>query len=66
MTLSISTSAKGENVANDLVKSGLVNSSFYDWSCPKIQEELKSQAELAAWNAIARCGIDDAKRCLLR
>jgi hypothetical protein len=55
-------SAKGENVGNDLVKSGLVDSSFYDWSCVKIQEELKNQGEMEAWDYIGKCGLE----CLMK
>jgi hypothetical protein len=35
-------------VGNDLVSAGLVNSTFYDWSCSDIKEELENQADLEA------------------
>jgi hypothetical protein len=54
-------SARGENVANDLVKSGLVSSSFYDWSCIKIQEEWDKQGEMEAWDYLSKCGFDFTK-----
>jgi hypothetical protein len=46
--------SSGEKVGNDLVKSGLINSMFYDWDCIKINEELQRQSEMAAWDAIMR------------
>lgn len=48
IVLNMRRAATGENVGNDLVGAGLVNSTFYDWSCYDIQEELKSQAEMEA------------------
>jgi hypothetical protein len=30
--------AKGEHVVNDLVKAGLVNSTYYDYSCSKVND----------------------------
>jgi hypothetical protein len=35
--------AQGENVVNDLIKSGLANSTYNDWSCSKISETLESE-----------------------
>jgi hypothetical protein len=42
--------AQGENVVNDLIKAGLANSTYNDWSCSKIKgtleaEERRIQAE---------------------
>jgi hypothetical protein len=37
--------AQGENVVNDLIKSGLANSTFYDWSCSKIGETLRAERQ---------------------
>ena len=48
--------AQGENVVNDLIKSGLANSSYYDWSCSKISEEIEGESQkklaftLDCWN----------------
>ena len=36
--------AQGENVVNDLIKSGLANSKYYDWSCSKISEEIEAES----------------------
>ena len=35
--------AQGENVVNDLIKSGLANSTYYDWSCSKIKGTLEAE-----------------------
>jgi hypothetical protein len=48
--------ARGEHVVNDLVKSGLVNSTFYDWSCSMIDDELDLQGTLE--------GVDRLNECL--
>ena len=37
--------AKGENVVNDLIKSGLAKSTYYDWSCIKISETLEAEEQ---------------------
>ena len=37
--------AKGEIVVNDLIKSGLANSTYYDWSCPKVSEEIEAESQ---------------------
>ena len=37
--------AQGQNVVNDLIKSGLANSTFYDWSCSKIGETLRAERQ---------------------
>jgi hypothetical protein len=37
--------AQGQNVVNDLIKSGLANSTYYDWSCSKISETLQSESQ---------------------
>ena len=37
--------AQGENVVNDLIKSGLANSTYYDWSCSKISEEIEAESQ---------------------
>jgi hypothetical protein len=39
--------AKGEAVVNDLIKSGLADSTYQDWSCIKITEALEAEAEAA-------------------
>jgi hypothetical protein len=47
--------AKGEAVVNDLIKSGLADSTYQDWSCIKITEALEAeqQAESAREQAEA-------------
>jgi len=49
--------AKGENVVNDLIKTGLANSTYNDWSCSKIsetlQQEEKAQSESETKRALA-------------
>lgn len=35
--------AQGENVVNDLTKSGLADSTYHDWSCVKISETLQAE-----------------------
>jgi hypothetical protein len=37
--------AQGENVVNDLIKSGLANSTYRDWSCSKIGETLREERQ---------------------
>jgi hypothetical protein len=37
--------SQGENVVNDLIKSGLANSTFHDWSCSKIDETLRAERQ---------------------
>ena len=37
--------AQGENVVNDLIKSGLANSTFYDWSCQKVDATLQTERQ---------------------
>jgi hypothetical protein len=37
--------AQGQNVVNDLIKSGLANSTFYDWNCSKIGETLRAERQ---------------------
>jgi hypothetical protein len=48
--------AQGENVVNDLIKSGLANSKYQDWSCMKVNETLEAekQSALAARKAEAQ------------
>jgi len=38
--------AQGENVVNDLIKTGLANSTYYDWSCIKVSETLESEKKI--------------------
>jgi flagellin-specific chaperone FliS len=40
--------AKGEIVVNDLIKSGLANSTYQDWSCIKVNETLEAEEQSAA------------------
>jgi hypothetical protein len=35
--------AKGENVVNDLIKTGLADSRYNDWSCSKVSETLQAE-----------------------
>jgi hypothetical protein len=37
--------AQGQNVVNDLIKSGLANSTYHEWSCSKIGETLRSERQ---------------------
>ena len=37
--------AQGENVVNDLIKSGLANSTYFDWSCSKISEQIETESQ---------------------
>jgi hypothetical protein len=37
--------AQGQNVINDLIKSGLANSTYYDWSCSKVGETLREERQ---------------------
>ena len=39
--------AQGENVVNDLIKSGLADSKYQDWSCVKISETLEAEEQAA-------------------
>jgi len=45
---------EAQNLINDLIKSGLVNSTFYDWSCSKINEELKFEELMEAPDCISK------------
>jgi len=45
---------EAQNLINDLIKSGLVNSTFYDWSCSKINEELKFEELMEASDCISK------------
>jgi hypothetical protein len=40
--------AQGENVVNDLIKSGLANSTYQDWSCIKVNKTLEAEEKSAA------------------
>jgi hypothetical protein len=40
--------AKGENVVNDLIKTGLANSTFQDWGCLKISQTLEAEQKAEA------------------
>ena len=53
------TAAKGENVVNDLVNSGLADSTYYNWSCTKIIETIKTESEAKA--AKERAFADNCK-----
>ena len=37
--------AQGENVVNDLIKSGVANSTYHDWSCSKIGKTLSEERQ---------------------
>jgi hypothetical protein len=37
--------AQGQNVINDLIKSDLANSTYYDWSCSKVGETLRAERQ---------------------
>ena len=43
--------AQGENVVNDLIKSGLADSKYQDWSCSKISETLQAEEQAASAQA---------------
>ena len=45
--------AQGENVVNDLIKSGLANSTYYDWSCSKIDATLQSERTAESQKALS-------------
>ena len=54
--------AQGENVVNDLIKSGLANSTYYDWSCSKIDETLEAEEQAEERAAIAQAEAEAQKR----
>jgi hypothetical protein len=45
--------AQGENVVNDLIKSGLASSTFQDWSCSKISETLQAEQNAESQRQLA-------------
>lgn len=57
--------AKGENVVNDLIKTGLANSTYNDWSCSKISETLQAEqnAESERQAAEARADLKFTEDC---
>lgn len=45
--------AQGENVVNDLIKSGLANSTYYDWNCSKIDATLQAEQKAESERELA-------------
>ena len=50
--------AQGENVVNDLIKSGLASSTFQDWSCSKISETIQAEQNAEAQRQKAEAQAD--------